>query len=153
MGDLYNTNFLNTKDALTGSGTDYKSAEIEAMGAKEVQWAILVESITGAPTTASLAAKFQVGAYEYGGYNIDYEPNADVVTWQDVAAADGFTGHLLLDGAWPAPLADQTLSTRRFVVRRLRLAFPGLVRVVMTPTFTGGTSPAFNVTSAFTMIY
>lgn len=111
---------------------------------------VLVESVNGAPSAASLACKFQVGMIVHDGLNIGAETFSKQIPWVDVVASDGFTGHGLLDGAWPTSLADQTLAADRLISRRYRATAIGrLIRLVLTPSFTGGTSPNFRVTVSY----
>lgn len=92
-----------------------------ARSAKEVVWSILVEQVTGAPTTASLYAGFQGGFRTSKG---DENPPAGVgggagasaFYFTDVAqqwfTLNGDTeAGFLPDGDLPNPLADQTVST------------------------------------------
>lgn len=147
---MKNLNVLLSNYKLTTSGTLYVTPEIEVEGGELIDFDVLVESISGGPSAASLAAKFQVAPIEYNGFNMNTDVTSGVQRpWIDVVAADTFTGHLLTDGAWPTTLADQTLAAHRLVNRRLRVpALARLVRLALTPTYTGGTAPAFRVTVA-----
>lgn len=52
---------------------------------------------------------------------------------------------ILPDGDFPGVLADQTLAAPRVITRKV--AGGSRTRLVLTPTFTGGTSPAFKVSA------
>jgi len=134
------TNFVLSNTSVTAA---LNTNEIEADYGDIVSCDVHVQALTGAPTTASLTIAFQVGPIEYKGYNMNWEPSGDLVPWQTVVAADGYLGQLLLDGAWPTTL-DQTKTYPILVNRRLLVPPMGrLVRVVLTPTFSGGTTPGF----------
>lgn len=141
-------NWLMSNYSLTATGVAVPTYETEFNAGDVVNFEVTVEALTGAPSAAALAVKFQVSPIEYRGYNLDWTTTGDPQAWQDVAAADTYLGKLLVDGDWPASLADQTFTTvvrgvaRRFIVPPINC----LVRLALTPTFTGGTSPAFKVT-------
>jgi hypothetical protein len=139
-------NFLIANYSLTGASA-LNLPEIECNPGEIISFDVLIESVTGTPTAASLAAKFQISPIEFNGLNLNAEVSG-TQPWIDVVAADTFTGHLLLDGAWPASLADQT-AAYKLVNRRFRAPALGcLVRLVLTPSFTNGTSPGFDLTVA-----
>lgn len=145
---MQNLNYLLSNFQVSGAAIFTPEVEIEP-GTSSI-WDVLIESVNGSPSAASLACKFQVAPIEYNGYNMNYDPTSGVqIPWIDVAAGDGYLGHLLQDGAWPTSLADQTLSAHRLVSRRLIVPAIGrLVRLALTPAFTGGTSPNFRVSVA-----
>lgn len=60
-----------------------------------------------------------------------------------VTGSVGSTRAYLPAGDWPALLADQNLAAARSIMRTIKGGFRH--RVVLTPAFTGGTSPAFVV--------
>ncbi len=140
-----NNNFLASNIKVPSA---FSSSEIMVEPGEILSVSVMVESVSGAPTTASLAAKLQVAPIEYKGYSW----NTDSVSgtqrpWIDVAVGDTYLGHLLIDGAFPASLADQNITTPRIVTRRFKVPpLAQIVRVVLTPTFSGGTSPEFRVT-------
>lgn len=129
----------------------YNTPDIDANVGDDYAVEVLIHSVNGAPTTASLTAKIQVAPILLNGgpSNIAAETNAITRTWQDVVAGDGYLGHALLDGAFPTSLADQTIgaTANRVVHRRFRPPMLGQIfRVSLTAAFTGGTSPSFSVT-------
>lgn len=140
-------NWLLSNYALTASGVAVPTSDIECNPGEVAFFEVLVESVSGGPSAAALACACQIAPINAKGYNINSYPSSDQQQWQTVTAADGFTGHLLLDGAWPTSLADQTLSVWRSVSRRLLIPPIGRqARLNLTPTFTGGSSPSFRVT-------
>lgn len=239
-------NVLANGQAVTGS-TALSLAEVNGEAALDVQYDILVESVTGTPTTAKLECKLQrwvdiVGGneYEFGGTWIDVQDgtyqtfsltatgssnlsasvrylhsfsiadfasgatgtatillrdaglpagtSGDVVdqinlpaggsvqrTWtkplhlphglmihvtglgtgiQVRGSAQGALQNvagILPGGDFPRVLADQTLASPRLVTRKV--AGGQRTRLVLTPTFTGGTAPAFSVSATATARY
>lgn len=146
---MQNQNYLLSNFKLSGSTTIY-TPEIEVDTDDQIAFFdVQIELLSGSPSTATLAAKFQLAPIEYDGHNMNYDSTSGRQRpWYDVTAADGYTGHLLLDGAWPTDLAA-SFSAYRTVSRRI-LVPPSnrLVRLALTPAFTGGTSPEFRVTVA-----
>ncbi|MDB5420659.1 MAG: hypothetical protein JWR59_606 [Brevundimonas sp.] len=135
--------------------------EIEVGSGDILHLGILIEALNGAPTAATLAAKFQVCPIEANANVLNAETDTAALPWFDVAAADGLCGPLLLDGDFPSPLADQTYVRTasggttvypagvKMFERRIRGGALGrLIRCVLTPTFTGGTSPSWTITAA-----
>ncbi len=145
---MQNLNILASNIRLTAGTFETPEIEIEALD-RQVMFDVLIESVNGTPSTATLSAKYQLAPINYNGNNMDYDPTSGVQRpWIDVVAADGYTGHLLVDGAWPADLAA-SYSTHRSVSRRLIVPpLNRLVRLSLTAAFTGGTTPNFRVTIA-----
>jgi len=144
---MSNTNFLLSAASLA-AGTVYTN-DIEFDAGETPIFDVAIEAVSGAPSAASISVKFQIAQIAFNGFNIGTETNVMPLTWQDVVAGDGFTGHLLLDGAWPASLADQTLAAKRVVSRSIKIpALARIVRLAITTVFTGGTAPRFKVTCA-----
>lgn len=140
-------NWLLSTYQLTASGVAVPTADVECNPGQIAFFDVLVESVSGSPSAASLACACQIAPIEALGNNINYFASGGQQQWQTVTAADGFTGHLLLDGAWPTVLADQTLAAWRSVSRRLLIPpVSRQARLSLTPTFTGGSSPSFRVT-------
>lgn len=125
----------------------FTTAEFEGDAGDVFGLGILVESITGGPSAASIAVKFQVSPIEFNGYNVNTGTSATESPWIDVAAAHTGLGNLLVDGDFPASLADQTVTAFQTACeRRIRLgSMMRLVRAVITPAFTGGSSPGFRI--------
>lgn len=105
--------------------------ENDARWADDVIYTIVVESVVGAPTTALLVAKFQVAQTTTQGISGgDFSHVTDnTYVWADVPSQD-----------WPVTVGDKD-SVNRVTV--LRIAGGLRHRLVLTPTFTGGTAPAF----------
>lgn len=122
---------------------------------------LLVEAVTGAPTSGVLTAKWQVCPVEINGYNLNLEGDALARPWIDVTSAHAGLGARVLDALdWPATIADYTYARTSSggstaypaapaaVSRRIRGGgMHSLVRCVLTTTLAGGTSPAFVVTA------
>lgn len=152
---LQNLNFLLSRFRLSGNATIY-TPEIEVEPNETLALTVLVEQLGGTPSAASLTAKFQVAPVEYIGLNMNTDSTGVNLDrpWLDVTAGDGYLGHLLQDGAWPAALADQTIpivNTYSYRAISRRLVVPPLtniVRLALTTSFTGGSSPYFQVTVA-----
>lgn len=145
---MQNQNFLLSNYQLSASGTTYFTPEVEVDTDDQIiMFDVSIETLTGAPSAASLAAKFQLSPIEYDGLNMNTDSTSGRQRpWYDVVAADGYTGHLLIDGAWPTDLAA-SFSAYRTVSRRLLVPPTNrIVRLALTPTFTGGTAPEFRVT-------
>ena len=140
----YNTNFIYTKHPLA-AGTHY-SCPIETWHAEEMTVQFSAEGLTGSPTTANITTKFQISPLEYGGFNLDWEPNGNQRNWFDVTAADANLGGLL-ETDWPATIANETLVSPVIVTRSINLKIPALVRIKTDITFTGGTTPSFDVSA------
>lgn len=145
---MKNQNFLLSNFILSGS-TPVSTPEIECVPGDETIWDVVIELLSGAPTTASIAATFQLAPVEYDGFNMNTDWSTGVGRpWITVAAGTDI-GHLLKDGAWPTSLADQTWTVHKFVSRRLIIpALCTVAKLVLTPAFTGGVSPLFRVTVA-----
>lgn len=147
----FNTNFYLTKHALSGNNTVY-TPPVEAWKMEQATFFVNVESLTGTPTSASLSAVLQIGPQQYSAYNLDWQTSGDQRKWTDVNMSNTGLKHMLIDGDWDSPLADQTItSTGKQHIRRFHLAAPVLFRLALTTSFVGGSSPAFNVSVAATM--
>lgn len=121
----------------------FTTPEIRAGAAIETVYRFVIEGITGSPTTASLTAKFQMAQRTTGGQTGGAGAVTDALPiWSDMNADTG--RDLLPDGDWPTLIADQTLASPLVIVRRVKGGFSH--RLAITPTFTGGTSPAFSMT-------
>lgn len=121
----------------TATGTNpnpFYFPEHRAWWCDDTIYTIVVQSVVGAPTTATLTARFQIAqpttAGQQGGSNyVD-----TVYVWAD-APSDS--------GQWPVVIADQTAVN---VVKTFRIAGGISHRLVLDTAFTGGTTPAFVLT-------
>lgn len=116
------------------------ASDLDFTWAKSLTFQIYVKQVNGAPTTATLTAKWQYlipGTDTFAQFTqprwIDYE------TTQITA--------LLADGSnFPNPLANEVTAFPVGFQRTIR-DFGYAARVVLTPAFTGGTSPSFSVSA------
>lgn len=105
--------------------------------ASEVTFIVDVQALNGAPTSASLAAKVQGVMPHTTGYEMLNERLFDL----DAAQAAALTA----DGQdWPAAVATEG-SAFPVTIQRTYKGFGKDLRLVLTPSFSGGTSPAFVV--------
>lgn len=119
--------------------------------AKEITFQIRLSSsaITGSPTAWSLTAKFQKSFADSSNY-LDTTPgwvdfDAYDVTNRIVGGQGWFTGaHSPPTGPAAGTIADNT-DTLPIFVERTVIRPPGLCRVLLQPSFTGGTSPTLTV--------
>lgn len=121
---------------------------------KELIWTLSVASVAGAPTAWSLGAKFQFAQPHSTGLRYQ-NPR-----WYDLQEENVFA-HVLegvgwYGGAHPQPIggasglvADQT-DTLPITVSRTIVNHPAGVRMVLAPSFTGGTSPALHISLTVT---
>lgn len=129
---LLSGNNIATNQPLPGNSVDLGYAE-------EVTFIIDVQAINGAPTTASLKAKFQFCLPHVEGEQFVKERWFDLETVQ--------VDNLIVDGAdFPNPLADKTTTLPKTIQRTIK-GFGYRTRVLLEPSFTGGTSPSFKITS------
>lgn len=147
------TNYLISNYPLSAADV---TPEVEANPGDLLTFSVQIEGVTGAPSSASLAIAFQISPLEYSGYNLATESTSGAArVWKTVAAGDTNLGFLLENGDWPASVADQTVTqaTTAFVTRTIRVpAGFTFVRLSVTPSFTGGTTPKFfaTITQAWT---
>lgn len=138
------TNFVLSNTALSTSGTAVNTNEIEADYGDTVAAEVRVQSLNGAPATATLVMAWQLAPVEYNGYNMNWEPSGDQIVWQTTTSTDNLLGKNLPDGDWTNFTQAQTFplsETRRLIVPPLFR----LIRLSLTPTFSGGTTPNFTV--------
>lgn len=124
------------------SGTFY-TPEVRADAADETLYKFLVESLEGAPTSASLRVWFQVAMRTTGGV-VGEGLGQDNFTdkkpvWVTINAVD--QEHLLPDGDWPTRMANQATSPPRMVMRRIKGGMSH--RLAIQVVYSGGTTPAF----------
>lgn len=124
--------------------------ELECNPGQLVWCTVSVHAVNGAPSAASLAVKWQVASLAVPGpYSIASEANSVQRHWVDVTTADQNVSNLLYnDMAWPASIASATspaVANQTIFCSRRMYAPPlhTFVRVVLTPSFTLGTSPSF----------
>lgn len=140
------------RGTLPTSGVTFYTPRIRgARSAKEVVWKILVESVAGSPTTATLGLAFQAGISTSKGNQTPPVGTGDGEGGQryyftDVAPQyatlnDDEHAALMPDGDFPVVAADQTLAAAKLYVKRVVGGFDQ--RLAITPTFSGGTSPQF----------
>jgi hypothetical protein len=155
-------NVLANGQTISGSAA-VPLAEINGELASDVQYDVLVESVAGTPTTAKLQCKIQrwvdIGGgleYEYGGQWVDmvdgtYQPFSLTATGTSNQAANIRYLNAFSIADFASVLADQTLAAPRLVTRKV---VGGMrTRIVLTPTFTGGTTPSFKVSATATARY
>jgi len=133
----------NWRDATASSNGG--AFEIEGNPGDIIEFGVQVDSVQGAPTAASLTAKIQLAPIQFASLDFDAVSNSIGRTWYDVTTG-GSLANLLLDGDFPSPIVDQTIGNRTAppIVRRVRLTGQlTLARLLVTATFTGGTSPKF----------
>lgn len=129
------------KDAIAVAA--FTTPEIRADAATETLYKFVVEAVEGAPTSALLTVAFQAAHRTTGGV-VGQGVGQDNFTdrkpvWQTLNSDEH--RDLLPDGDWPTLLADQTLAAPVVFFRRIRGGMSH--RLLITPTLTGGTTPAF----------
>lgn len=103
--------------------------------AVEVTFIVDIQSLSGSPTTASLTAEVQAV--------MPHTTGNEFLTERVFSLSDGQAAALAAEGSdWPSPLCDQD-TTYPATVQRTYRGFGKDLRLVLTPAFTGGTSPAF----------
>ncbi|NDK91021.1 hypothetical protein GYA93_15725 [Gordonia desulfuricans] len=114
---------------------------IRAEAAEDVVYEFSIETLEGAPASASLGVFFEAAIRTTGGAVGDQSDFTDAnPMWRQLNAMDD--GALLLDGDWPTRMANQaTTFPRGPIVRRIKGGVTHRLRV--TPSYSGGTSPAF----------
>lgn len=111
---------------------------------------VTVESVSGAPTTATITPKFQAWHSVIGG-NVEEVVGGGAgvvpdISWFDIATATNPS--LLPDGDWPSAFdvhtatATTPVSTMRSVVGR---GYPWRLKVAWA--FTGGTTPQMKISA------
>ena len=116
--------------------------------------AFRVNALSGSPTTASLAIKWQFAPLFLSGLDEDTVSSVAARRWFDVLKTDPrWTDYFVNeDGTptsdWPATIVDQTQTAEIsaggvYVSRKIKIPSMFLVRTVMTRSFSGGTSPFF----------
>lgn len=121
----------------------FYTPEIRADAAEETLYKFALEALEGAPTTASFTVRFQIalrtsrGVMGQGLGEDNYTDKAPI--WVTINADTH--RDLLPDGDWPTRLANQTTTLPLLIVRRIRGGFSH--RLAITPTYAGGTNPAF----------
>lgn len=139
------------------TGADYGLPEIRgARSAVETVYKIAVESVVGAPTTASLTFQPQgaLTTSNGGGESGQNWLDTGDPLWTDLTY-DEYPS-LLPDGPFPLVVADHTYApatpaSRRLLFRRIRGGFSH--RLLVKQLFTGGTSPGFNITVEYEIRY
>jgi hypothetical protein len=142
--------------------------DIDTIGAKSIDFYLYLDSITGTPTAAKLTAKFQK-AHATPGDNEFVSPvwqdfdDHDIVQrclggvgwgYQDTTGS-GFTYARPSDktaGVLHDTVVSSSLTVGYFATHRITAPFDK-VRVKLTPTFTGGTSPAYLVSPYWVVAY
>lgn len=116
------------------------ASDLDFTWAKELTYQIYVKQLNGAPTAATLTAKWQIFIPATGTFA---QYTAGV--WIDIEAAQ--LNKLLVEGAdYPSPLATEA-TTFPIAFQRTITHFGYAARVVLTPTFTGGTTPSFSISA------
>lgn len=136
------------------NGTIINTPPIECNPGEEITYDILVESIAGVPTSASLAAQFEVVPHSHKGLTIHSYTSSILPTWIPIVAADGYLDHLQ-NAVFPANLLTGLALTagtddrKRIVSRSLKVTSLGsLNRMKLTAALAGGTTPTVSVTVA-----
>ena len=104
--------------------------------AQEIVWMLGVTSVVGEPTSWSLDVKFQYRMDHTYGWHERYP------VWFDVPALN-LTSDLVEGEGF-------TAFTATGYQKRTMLHHPRGVRMVATPSFTGGTDPGLHVAATFT---
>lgn len=107
--------------------------------ADELTFIIDVQQTTGSPTAGQLLAKFQTRVPHKNGA-IQYSTQRLV----DLAPED--KAGMLVNGDWPAVLADYAMGAPLTYQRTVRNFGPGLNLNLSTSALTGGTTPGFQTT-------
>lgn len=104
--------------------------------AREIEFDVVVHSVTGAPTTASLVVELWAGGRYVSG------PGYANPTYRKFT--DDELANRVVEGTDFGIIADQTLTAPKSTSRTL--SHPGIMpRLRLIPTFAGGTNPAFVV--------
>lgn len=109
--------------------------EHRAWWCTDTVYTIVVEAVLGAPTTASLTARFQVAQPTSQGLVGSSNYVDTLYIWADMPSDNG---------DWPVKVGDET-SVNRMTV--LRVAGGISHRLVLDPAFTGGASGTADTTS------
>lgn len=103
--------------------------------ANEVTFVVDIQSLSGAPSTASLTASIQaVMPHTTGNQYLNERVFALDATQLTNLTAEGED--------WPNPVCTQA-SSFPVTVQRTYIGFGKDLRLTLTPSFTGGSSPAF----------
>lgn len=111
---------------------------------------ITLDILDGSPTAGTYMAEAQVAPLTMRGLNIDAETSGIVRPWTVLAASDGYAGSMLVNGDFPATIADVTAPTGiagRHIVRSVRgSANARLLRIALwCAGVTGGATPTLKV--------
>lgn len=134
------------RSAAEGAGTYYFPI-MRTNAAVETVYAVTIERLVGAPSSARLQLFFQ--SVQSTSQGIDSSNNVtDLKPLPFTLNADDHRD-LLPDGDWPTTVADQTMTTTVgassiHLIRRIKGGFQH--RLGFTQSFTGGTTPAFVMT-------
>lgn len=102
-----------------------------------VTFQMYCSAVTGSPSDWTMTYKFQWAMEHTTGAQFAAAPS-----WKDFSAADIAT--FVVGGADWAPITTADANPR--IQQRTLLRPPSLVRVIATPSYTGGTSPSNTVT-------
>lgn len=137
---------------------------VRARAALETVHKFYILRLDGAPTAASITARFDMGIGTTATPEAPTSPN-ELFYADDPAQPRWFTdgrpqfvpmnevehGGLLPDGDWPAPLASTGFVGPALFIRRVKGGFDH--RLSVNPNYSGGTSPKFIFTYEFEVRY
>lgn len=135
--------------------TPFYLPTMRTRNADETVWKILIQSLEGSPTAASLFMRFEGGLSTSGGDLTPpegigvYPPNGERYYWTDLrpqwTVLDGDTHRALLpDGDFPKVVASGTMTLPILYIKRIKGGFDHRLRI--NPSYTDGTTPAFKMT-------
>lgn len=147
--------------------TRWPAVETNWVGTEWIEFWFWLVQINGAPTAAKLTAKFQLGYPSIDGNEwatpawTDFDDN-DVAlrclggqAWGATDPVNGVAYPRATDKT-PGVLHDSAISggnTVGYGTRCRLVAPPGMVRIVLAPTFTGGTSPSYRITGGYERVF
>lgn len=139
--------------------------EVDLTGTRWIEFVLYLQSVAGTPTAASLTARFQKGVGQTTGNEwvapkwadfTDYDVASRCLSGLGWGGVDGATGTVYpraLDKT-PGTLHDTARNgaslTLGYEVRCRVIEPPDRLRVVLTPTFTGGSNPAYRINGYYT---
>ena len=111
---------------------------------KELTWHIVVQGITGSPTSGNLIPSFRIGTtYTDPNVNSGNEGNSTVLSFLD----DAQIGNFIVEGEDWAPIPYNTSTSPPYHQQRTIRNFGSKCDLYLdTSTLSGGTTPAFLVT-------
>lgn len=121
----------------------FYTPEHRADAAIETLYRLTIEGLDGAPTSALLTVAFQICQRSSNGVTGGIAAYTDAVpVWSTIDA--NRHGGFLPDGDWPTRIANQASTFPLMFTRRIRGGCSN--RLAITPSYGGGTTPAFRIT-------